>query len=46
MGSVAPPNNFNEFGGNFGGPIWIPKIYNGRNKTFFFVDYDGQRCFS
>lgn len=28
----------NEFGGTFGGPVWIPKLYNGRNKTFFFVN--------
>jgi Carboxypeptidase regulatory-like domain len=30
----------NEYGGTFGGPVWIPKIYNGRNKTFFFVNID------
>jgi hypothetical protein len=29
-----------EFGGNFGGPFTIPKVYNGRQKTFFFVDYE------
>ena len=28
-----------EFGGTFGGPVWIPKVYNGRDKTFFFVDF-------
>ena len=33
----------NEFGGNFGGPMWVPKIYNGKNKTFFFVDAEGIR---
>ncbi len=33
----------NQFGGNFGGPVYIPKIYDGRNKTFFFVDYEGFR---
>jgi hypothetical protein len=27
----------NDFGFTAGGPIWIPKIYKGRNKTFFFV---------
>ena len=32
----------NQFGGTLGGPVWIPKIYNGRNKTFFFVSYEGQ----
>lgn len=26
----------NEFGFNVGGPVWIPKIYDGRNKSFFF----------
>ena len=28
------------YGGNVGGPIWIPKLYNGRNKTFFFLSYE------
>lgn len=28
-----------EFGGTFGGPVWIPKVYNGKDKTFFFVDF-------
>jgi hypothetical protein len=35
------PLKQNEFGGTFGGPVWIPKIYNGHDKTFFFVDYTG-----
>jgi hypothetical protein len=26
----------NQYGGTFGGPVWIPKVYDGRNKTFFF----------
>lgn len=33
----------NIFGATVGGPVWIPKIYNGRNRTFFFFDYQGQR---
>lgn len=33
----------NEFGGNFSGPVWLPKIYNGKNKTFFFFDAEGIR---
>ncbi len=33
----------NEFGGALGGPVWIPKLYNGRNKTFFFASYEGWR---
>ncbi len=33
----------NQYGGTFGGPIWIPKIYNGRNKSFFMFNYEGRR---
>ncbi|HZT39538.1 MAG TPA: TonB-dependent receptor [Bryobacteraceae bacterium] len=32
-----------DFGGTIGGPVWLPKIYNGRNKTFFFASYEGFR---
>jgi len=31
-----PRSRKNDFGGTIGGPVWIPKVYNGRNKTFFF----------
>jgi hypothetical protein len=31
----------NNFGGYFGGPVVVPHLYNGRNKTFFFFDYEG-----
>jgi hypothetical protein len=30
----------NDFGGTVGGPIFVPKIYDGRNKAFFFVSYE------
>jgi hypothetical protein len=33
----------NDFGATAGGPIWIPKVYNGKNKTFFFFAYEGFR---
>lgn len=33
----------NVFGGTFGGPVRIPKLYNGRDKTFFFLNYEGTR---
>lgn len=33
----------NLFGGTIGGPIWIPKFYNGRNRTFFFFIEQSQR---
>jgi hypothetical protein len=32
-----------DFGATVGGPVWIPKIYNGKNKTFFFFSYEGFR---
>ncbi len=38
-----PEFRFNQFGGTLGGPIVIPRLYNGRNRTFFFVDYQGER---
>ena len=31
----------NEFGASAGGPLWLPKIYNGRNRTFWFFAYEG-----
>src|SRR5581483_7329712 len=30
-----------QFGGTFGGPVVIPKVYNGKDKTFFFFGYQG-----
>jgi hypothetical protein len=33
----------NQFGGSVGGPVDIPKLYNGRNRTFFFGAYQGFR---
>jgi len=33
----------NQYGGTFGGPISIPGLYNGKDRTFFFVDYEGFR---
>jgi hypothetical protein len=38
---ATPPYKQNQFGGTFGGPIVIPNFYNGRNRSFFFVDYEG-----
>jgi hypothetical protein len=39
-GKYRPVNRRNDFGGNLGGPVWIPKIYNGKDKTFFFFNYE------
>ena len=38
-GRARPKERFNEAGFTAGGPAWIPKVYNGRNKTFWFVTY-------
>ncbi len=35
-----PRDRFFQEGGSFGGPVWIPHIYNGHDRTFFFVNYD------
>jgi len=37
------PKQFNTFGGSIGGPLSIPHLYNGHDKTFFFFDYEGNR---
>jgi hypothetical protein len=39
----APQLNKNEFGVNAGGPLYIPKLYNGKNKTFWFFNWEGER---
>jgi hypothetical protein len=33
----------NQFGGDIGGPLALGHLYNGRDRTFFFLDYEGQR---
>src|SRR5205823_1000207 len=37
------PYKQNQFGFTLGGPVVIPHVYNGKNRTFFFVDYEGLR---
>src|SRR5580658_1063158 len=37
------PKRFNTFGGSLGGPVTIPHFYNGKDKTFFYADYEGNR---
>ena len=39
----VPPYKQNQFGATFGGPVVIPHLYDGRGRTFFFVDYEGFR---
>ncbi|PYT24892.1 MAG: TonB-dependent receptor [Acidobacteria bacterium] len=38
-----PPFKLNQFGFSVGGPVIFPKAYNGKNRTFFFFDYQGTR---
>src|SRR5215470_16353897 len=42
-GAPKPRDHQNDFGGSLGGPVWIPKIYNGHDKTFFFFSYEQYR---
>ncbi len=43
LGLKKSPFKQNSFGADFGGPFRIPKLYNGKNKTFFFFSYEGAR---
>ena len=40
---AIPPFKQNQFGFSVGGPVLIPKVYDGKNRTFFFFDYQGTR---
>jgi hypothetical protein len=33
----------NQFGFSLGGPVYLPKLFDGRNRTFFFANYEGLR---
>jgi len=40
-GERKAPLKQNEYGFTLGGPVWLPKVYDGHNKTFFFTSYSG-----
>ena len=40
---VVSPNKQHQYGASAGGPIMIPKLYDGRNRAFFFVGWEGYR---
>ena len=42
-GQERPPFTQNQFGANAGGPLVIPKVYDGRDKTFWFFSWEGFR---
>ena len=39
-----PPFKLNQFGVNAGGPVVLPHIFNGKDRLFFFADYEGKRA--
>ena len=39
----VPHDVENNYGFSVGGPVWLPKLYNGRNKTFFYTSWDWYR---
>ena len=39
-GRLKPILRYNQFGGTIGGPLRVPKVYNGRDRTFFFFGYE------
>jgi hypothetical protein len=41
--AVVPKLTMNDFGAFLGGPITIPKLYRGKDRTFFFASYEGLR---
>ena len=43
VGRARPAFQQNQFGGALGGPVYLPRLYNGKDKTFFFADYQGTR---
>jgi len=38
--NVKPVNRQNDYGFTLGGPVWLPKVYDGHNKTFFFFNWE------
>src|SRR5580704_4856349 len=37
---ATPVDRKNDYGGTFSGPVWIPKVYNGKDKTYFFFAWE------
>ena len=43
FGAARGQNNQNQFGASVGGPAYLPGLYNGKDRTFFFLGYEGTR---
>jgi hypothetical protein len=42
-GTPRSPNHINMFGFRVGGPVFIPKVFNGKNRLFWSLSYEGER---
>ncbi len=42
-GTPISDQPFRNYGGAFGGKVWIPKVYDGKDKTFFWIGFEGYR---
>ena len=42
-GIRKPPNNINTFGFQVNGPVYVPKLFDGRNRLFWLISYEGMR---
>jgi len=45
-GQERQSDRYNQFGGKLGGPVRLPKLYNGTDRSFFFFNYEGLRRIS
>lgn len=43
LGKTISALRQNDFGGTLGGPVWVPHLYHGKDRTFFFFSYEGLR---
>ena len=43
VGAKKAPLHYNQFGGSIGGPVYLPKLYRGKDRTFFFFNYEAIR---
>lgn len=40
---APPPFRYNQFGATLGGPVYVPGLYQGKDRSFFFFGYEGVR---
>jgi carboxypeptidase family protein len=40
-GQTQPASRYNQYGANAGAPVYIPRLFNGKNKVFWFFAYEG-----